>query len=424
MTRTTSPKLGVYAFLAAAALLLGLVLGVPALVALGAPFAVYLVLALAQAEPPPLDVSVRLAAERAVEGEELQGSIELVSARRVDEVEVLLALPRGIRLVEGAPRVLVALRAGEPRSIPLSLVAAHWGAYRLGELAVRARDRLGVVSFEGRVDPALPLRVYPRAERLGELIRPFETQPYSGNQVARTKGEGIEFADIRPFVRGDRVRRVNWRASARRQELYVNEAYPERNSDIVLFLDSFAEVAHEDEGTLDLTVRAAASIARAYLEQRDRVGVVGFGAIVRWLTPSMGCSKIYRIVDALLDTEVGLSYAWKGIDVLPPRSLPPQSFVIALSPLLDERSVSALLDLRARGFDLVIVDVSPLPFAASSNDEIDRLALRVWPLWRDALRYRYERLGIAVVEWTPEKSLAELIGEVRSFRRYARRAYG
>lgn len=424
MTRTVSPKLGVYAALAATALLVGLVLGIPALAAIGAPFAVYLVLALARAEPPALEVAVRLAAERAVEGDQLQGTIEIASARRIDELELLLALPRGIRLTEGAPHTVVAIRAHEPKSIPLSLVAEHWGAYRLGELAARARDRSGLVSFDLHLEPTLPLRVYPRAERIAALIRPFETQPYAGNQVARTKGEGIEFADIRPFVRGDRVRRVNWRASARRQELYVNEAYPERNSDVVLFLDSFAEVAHGEEGTLDLTVRAAASIARAYLEQRDRVGVVGFGAIVRWLTSSMARSQVYRIVDALLETEVGLSYAWKGIDVLPSRSLPPQAFVIALSPLLDERSVSALLDLRARGFDLAIIDVSPLPFAAAAQDELDRLALRVWPLWREALRYRYERLGIAVVEWTPEKSLAELIGEVRSFRRYARRAYG
>jgi uncharacterized protein (DUF58 family) len=202
----------------------------------------------------------------------------------------------------------------------------------------------------------------------------------------------------------------------------VNEAHPERSSEVVLFLDSFAELRDEQAGTLDLTVRAAASLARAYLDQRDRVGIVGFGAVVRWLTPSMGPKQLHRIVDALLETEVGLSYAWKDIDVLPPRSLPPQALVIALSPLLDERSISALFDLRVRGFDLVIVELSPLPFAGNGGQELDALAVRLWRLWRDALRYRYERLGVPIVEWSEQRSLLEAIEEARRLRRHTRRA--
>jgi hypothetical protein len=77
-----------------------------------------------------------------------------------------------------------------------------------------------------------------------------------------------------------------------------------------------------------------------------------------------GTTQLYRIADALLETQIVFSFAWKGIDVLPARSLTPQALVIALSPLLDDRSVGALLDLRGRGFDLVIIDISPLAFTA------------------------------------------------------------
>src|SRR5262249_48698001 len=230
------------------------------------------------------------------------------------------------------------------------------------------------------------------------------------------------FADIRPFASGDRLRRINWRVSARRQALYVNEAHPERNSDIVLFLDSFAEVRGASQGTLDLAVRAAASLAGEDLEARGRVPLVDFGPVVRWLTPATGRRHLYQIVDALLETEVTLSFVWKGIHVLPPRSLPPQALVIALSPLLDERAIDALLDLRARGFDLVIVDISPLPFLQPPNDALEALTVRLWPLWREALRYRYEQLGVAVIEWNEGEPLSRVIEEVRAFRRYAHRA--
>ena len=420
MTRTYSSKLSLYGGFAAFAFLLAVVLGRPELAALGAPFAGYLLLALTLDSPRRVCVAFRLERERVVEGDALATTIEIESPAAA-EVELALVAPPGIALAGDAQHTVVDVLPGSPRLLPVELTAARWGAYRLGELGVRVRDRAGLVSYTEVLKPAQPLRVYPRPERLQALARPLETQPYTGNRVARSRADGIEFADIRPFVAGDRVRRINWRASARRQGLYVNESHPERNSDVVLFLDSFAQLRGEREGTLDLAVRAAAALAHGYLEERDRVGLVSFGGVVRWLTPSLGRRQLLRIVESLLETEVSLSFTWKRIDVLPPRSLPPQALVIALSPLLDERTIDALLDLRARGYDLVVVDVSPLRFAPAPRKRVDRLALRLWRLWRDALRYRYERLGIAVVEWDEDKALAQVFEEVRAFRRYARR---
>ena len=88
---------------------------------------------------------------------------------------------------------------------------------------------------------------------------------------------------------------------------------------MIVFLDAFAEARAEAEGTLDLAVRAASSLASRYLARNDRVGLVSFGGILRWLVPSMGRTQVFQIVDALLDTEIAFSYAWKGVDVIPPR---------------------------------------------------------------------------------------------------------
>jgi hypothetical protein len=84
---------------------------------------------------------------------------------------------------------------------------------------------------------------------------------------------------------------------------------------------------------------------------------------------------------------VFLSFARKEIDVLPAHSLTPQALVIALSPLLDERGVRALLDLRRRGFDLVVVELSPIAFARERDAQPD-LSIPLWRLWREALRFR------------------------------------
>jgi uncharacterized protein (DUF58 family) len=248
----------------------------------------------------------------------------------------------------------------------------------------------------------------------------METQMFTGNQVPRMRGEGIEFADLRPFVPGDRVRRINWRASARRGEPWVTETHPERNSDIVIFLDTFLEARSEDEGTLDRAVGAAASLAVHFLREKDRVGFVSFGGVTNWLTASSGVVQVYRVLDSLLDSEIFLSYAWKEVDLIPVRALPPKALVLALSPLLDERAVRSLLDLRARGFDLAVIEVSPVPFAVPGRSELDRLAHRLWLMRREALRSRYLRLGVPVVEWRGDVSLQVALEEVRRFKRHAR----
>jgi uncharacterized protein (DUF58 family) len=333
---------------------------------------------------------------------------------------VFLRLPDGLRLAAGSNPLSVGLRAGERRELKVELAADRYGAHILGPAFVRTRDPLGFLAWEATYRTGPQLRVYPRAEVLRRVLQPRETQLFAGNEVSRRKGEGIEFADMRQFGPGDPLTRVNWRASARRDELWVNQSHPERNTDVILFVDSFAEARIGDEGTLDLAVRATAALADAYGRRRDRVGLIGYGGILRWLVPGTGIVQLYRIVDALLDTEIILSYYWKEIDLIPRRVLPPNALVIALTPLLDPRSVGALLDLRARGFDLAVIDVSPVPYARRPEPRLDALAFDIWMLRREALRHRLQHAGVAVTEWRSGSSLQAHLEEVREFRRHGR----
>ena len=199
--------------------------------------------------------------------------MEVSANRAVEHLELVLDADEG--LVAEAPNpILIHLSPGERRELEVPIRCAHWGTYEVGSVVWRARDPFGLFVYEGTIASGHRLKVYPRGETLQRLLRPLETQAFSGNQVARSRGEGIEFADLRPFTYGDQVRRVNWRATARRGEPWVNETHPERNSDIVIFLDTFAEARRPDLGTLDIGVRAAASLAALYLREKDRVGLV------------------------------------------------------------------------------------------------------------------------------------------------------
>ncbi len=422
MTRYSASKLAGYAALSAVGLLAALVFAQPELVALTAPFLLAVAAGLALATPPRLSARIELDHDRVLEGEEVAARIVVESVTPVDRLELFMHLPDGVELADGRNPVALRLAGGERRELDLTLRAKRWGAHMLGPLYTRARDPLGFLVWEATAPTRPQLRTYPREDVLRRVLQPRETQVFSGNEVSRRKGEGIEFADIRLRGPGDPLNRINWRASARRNELWVNESHPERNTDVIIFVDSFVEARLGDTGTLDLAVRATSTVADAYVRRRDRVGLISFGGILRWLVPGTGLVQLYRIVDALLDTQIILSYYWKEIDVIPRRMLPPNALVIALSPLLDQRSVGALLDLRARGYDLAVVDVSPVPFVARPPAGLDAVAHDIWVLRRDALRHRLQRAGVAVVEWGEERPLQSVLEEVREFRRYARHA--
>lgn len=417
MTRTDSPRLAAYAGLAAIGLVAGLAAGRIELVALAAPFALAAALGAIVAGEPSLDGSIALDRERILEGEDVTARLEL-TATGVARVDLLVPLTEELEARGKNPRGV----APSTSTVELKIRGRRWGSFGIGGVLVRARDAFAFHTWETTLGRGRPLRVYPSVETIRSLLEPFETQAYIGNQVSRVRGDGIEFADIREWTPGDRLKRVNWRASARRGRLWVNEQHPERNTDIVLFLDTFTNVRLGPRGTLDLTVRAAASLAHRYLQRKDRVGVVSFGGYLSWLLPGSGTTQLYRIADSLLQMDVVQSFASRSIDVLPPRTLPPKSLVLALTPLLDARSTAALLDLRARGYDLVVVEVSPVPFVRPARDELSQLSYRLWRLSREALRARYERAGIPVVGWEDGAALDAVIEEVRAYRRYARPA--
>ncbi len=287
-------------------------------------------------------------------------------------------------------------------------------------MSVRAVGPLGLVRYEQTVAPAVRIRVYPHTEAVQALPRPAATHVGAGNYVTRVRGEGLEFADLRPHAPGDRLRQVNWRVSARRGRLHVNEYHPERNADVVLFLDAFSDTSDEAGGTIDMTVRAASALAAAYLRTRDRVGIVGFGGVLRWVLPGTGNTQSYRILDSLIDTQVVASYAWRDVAVIPARTLPPHALVLALTPLADPRMLAALVDLRARGIDLAVIDVSPLPFVKPPTGELGDLAYRLWRLQREQLGSRYRALGVPVIEWMHGRPADEVLAQLREVRRYAR----
>ena len=419
MIRKGSARVEGYAVLAAVGLVAALTLRRPELAVAAAPFALMLTVGTRLARDPAVRTSFTLETDRTLEETDVRAEIDLYAETAVDRLEVLLDLPRVV-VVDPSDAIAVRLGRGDKRTIELQLRCSRWGVFDVGEIEIRARDPLRLVVWQQRIVRTHRLKIYPKPETVQRLLTPVEPQPLTGSEVAREKGDGIEYADIRDYAPDDRLRSINWRASARRNRLVVNERHPERNADVVLFVDSFADLRGRDRSTLDDAVRAAATLATRYLDRRDRVGLVSFGGLLRWLQPGMGVVQRFRLIETLLETGVEPTYTWRNLDVLPARILPSKALVVALTPLVDPRFVAALEDLRARGYDLAVVEIAPVGIVEAGRGAVKTLAYRLWVLERERLRSRLESLGIAVGRWGDDEALEEALEKVRTYRRYAR----
>lgn len=419
MSPSASPTLVSAVVLGAAAALAAVILGEPAIAALGAPFAVTAAAAIALARDPRLRVTATVEPERVLEGETAVVAYDVWSQTGADWFELRATLPSALEAAEPtAGARILRLAPGERRTIELPVRATRWGGVMAGGARVRATGAAGGVWFSGTSQPTVPVRVLPAIQRLRRLVAPLRTQAAVGPRRSAARGEGLELADVRPWVAGDRPRRLHQRATARRGAPYVADRHPERSADVLLFLDTFADFPGHRERALTYAVRAATALADAHLRARDRVGVVSFGGVLDWLAPGSGIAHALRIADALATSEVVMSYVARDLELVPPAILPPRALVIAVTPLLDERGTRAMLDVCARGHDVAVVEIDVPALRSGGRDA----AMRLWALRRAAMRARLTDLGATTVAWDGERPLDEVLQEVIAFRRASRLA--
>jgi len=204
-------------------------------------------------------------------------------------------------------------------------------------------------------------------------------------------------------VPGDRQRSINWPASTRRGRLQVNTFAAERSQDVVLLADATSDVGEPGSSAHDLALRGAAAAARAYLEGRDRVGVITYQwGGVSWLAPRLGRRQLYRIIVSMMTSRpLATTAAWaRGASLgrLPRAVLPPGALIVVFSPLLDQRFVESLRNIRERGFTMLVVDVLNAEPPVRRRSE-DRMARQIWQMEQEAIRFSLRELGVPVVHW-------------------------
>ncbi len=410
--------LGVAAF----ALFLGVIFSRAELALMAVPSLLAIFVGLAIDTVPTYQLTHEVSSQQLFEDDLLRVTTTIVARSAVPCIEVLEALPSSVELVSNSHHKAFSLRRGETVQWTYVLRAARRSEFTLGRFHVRLHGRSGLLIRETQHFAPKPCAIYPQLIPLRRAVRPPYTQVYAGNYVSSALGDGLEFGNIRLFAPGDRTKHINWRASLRQHKLYVNEYQLERNADVILMLDTLASVGSSMHNTLDLSVRAAASLAWAYIRRKDRVGLIEYGGAFRWLKPGVGRAHFQAILDHLLEANVIFSYVAKDLALVPKRILPPRALIVALSPLVDDRFVKALQDLVVRGFPVVLLAISPVDVtrAVLAPSLPTDITCRLWALERVVQLQELRQQGIVVLEWHPDELLELVLSGMPQRRRIRR----
>jgi len=385
------------------------------LLALAAIPIVLLVAAPRSSLPATATVAVRLAPLRCVEGDDLVLEVDVVAplVGRVD-AEVVLPLHTSSTYEGVATTHQDADKPPGPDATTVRWVLQphRWGRYRVGPVILRFTAAGGCYQATVAAEVG-EIVVYPAAAALARAVAPRELAAPLGEHPSRAAGSGVEFAGVRPYTPGDRRRDVDWRTSARHQDLFVRQYAAERAFDLVLVLDTAGDAGEPGSSTLDLTVRAASGLAQSYLRAHDRVGLLTFGGPLHWLRPATGPRHLYQLYEALMavrpdEAERDAGSVEYGLENLPAQMLPHRAFVALLTPMLDDRPLAAVQLLRDRGFSPLVVDVLLTEPAARPGTPAE-LARRTWRLHREALILELAALGVPVVAWDGVTDLTGLL---------------
>ncbi|WIB67619.1 DUF58 domain-containing protein [Curtobacterium sp. MCBD17_035] len=325
--------------------------------------------------------------------------VELRAPQVAEAVAVVATLADGsTRRVLVTPSTAAALRG------PVTVLHSGPQAVVRLDLALIAQGGTAVTLPEE--GPTLRAVVPPPRLRIEQLPMPHRLVGTTGTHESSSRGDGGEFRDLALFAPGDRLRRIDWRRTARRAqqpgELYVRRTSSTADAVVVIVLDDRDDVGPDvtrwsgtagpgrSATSLDLAREAATTLASAYIGAGDRVGFRDLAGAVTGIEPRGGVRQLDRLRSA---TARAVPTSDTPGPVRAP-TVPAASLVVVLSTFLDDHPAAMAITWAATGRRVVAVDVLP-PLDRSDADRQERVASRLVELER---RVRFDRMRAAGVE--------------------------
>jgi uncharacterized protein (DUF58 family) len=255
-----------------------------------------------------------------------------------------------------------------------------------------------------------------------------------GARPRRVAGAGAELHQLRSYVHGDPLSRIDWKATARAGALITREFSEDQHLDILVAVDAgrFSRVQTGRLDRLGLYANLAARLAEIATHNDDRMGLVVYAdQVLAACPPARGLAAVMRVRRTLEQLSVQPAESYPTLAAVRIRRLLKHRALVVLLTDLDDASVATQLTRAVRLLSpphLVVV-------AGVRSPEIAMLARRAASAWMDpwvalaaaehemrsaAQRSLLERLGAPVVVAPPETLEEAVFAEYEALRRARR----
>jgi uncharacterized protein (DUF58 family) len=292
------------------------------------------------------------------------------------------------------------------------------GSRKLGAVTVRYALPLGMLARQERKLLEQDVDVYPdvHAARALDMLRRQGREDARVGSL-RVRGGDTEFERLRPYRVGDEIRHVDWRASARRDDLVVRQYQAESNQNVVFAIDTGRGMRGESRGitSIDHALGAALLTADVALRGGDRAGLFTFDDKPRsFLRPTGGRSGGRKLTRAAHALDAGLAATdYRTAMVFLKTQMKARSLFVVFTNLLEPRSArdlaAAVKSLMPRHLPLCVLmrdeEVEALATAAiaSEADALVRAAAAESLAWRDGIVRTLKNAGALVLDARPDE---------------------
>jgi len=215
--------------------------------------------------------------------------------------------PEYAKILRGSKSLDGVLKAGGEITLRYEMSLREPGQFEFGITRLAVRSLFGLSERNFIFYAPFGVRVYPKL--LTTKLKPVSAPAFgwAGTTLSAYRGGRFEFMNIRGYVTGDKVRDVNWRATARSRNKLVNEWQVERGLDCVVIVDLFADdVPKVGEWTArGEIIEAACTLANSFMKEGNRVGMLILGRILIKVRPGFGLRRLRAMVEAMIDSQEG-----------------------------------------------------------------------------------------------------------------------
>jgi len=221
----------------------------------------------------------RLMADRLSNGDENKVELQVINRMPFTvTMEIIDELP--VQFQKRDWKLNYRFAASEQKNIIYKLRPVERGEYHFGNIILYVKSLLGLLMRRHDIEAAETVPVYPSFLQLRkyELLSQTTIQTEHGNKRMRKIGHSMEFEQIKEYVRGDDMRTINWKATARKGSLMVNNYTDEKSQQVYCIIDKgrLMKMPFNDLTLLDYAINSTLVLSNVCLQKQDRVGVMTF----------------------------------------------------------------------------------------------------------------------------------------------------